>query len=355
MINIRYHIVSITAVFLALGIGVALGSTFLDRATVDVLDRNIRNAENRIRETGDENDRLRAAVDRSAERDTGLILSGSGDLFEGHLTDLPIVVVAAPGVEDADTSALAYALERSGATLRATVSLRDRMLLDGEVDEGLATALGLPEASSVEVRREVYAQLSEALRAAGARIEPAGEVEAPEGEGDAPDDQQVGDPDDDTGIEPTEPASFGEPSIIEALRSRDYLRVAPGPDFDDEAPLLDAAGHRYVFIGSPTITEAQGRALIALLPVDLTLEPLPAVVVSASPADDEDDEIEPPPTVVELIRSDEGLAASYSTVDNVDTFAGIAATVLVLDDFDTAAPAHFGQAEGAVAILPPAP
>ena len=31
MINLRYHIVSITAVFLALGIGTALGGTFLDR------------------------------------------------------------------------------------------------------------------------------------------------------------------------------------------------------------------------------------------------------------------------------------------------------------------------------------
>ena len=35
MINLRYHIVSITAVFLALGIGLTLGSTFLDRVTVD--------------------------------------------------------------------------------------------------------------------------------------------------------------------------------------------------------------------------------------------------------------------------------------------------------------------------------
>ena len=51
MINIRYHIVSITAVFLALGIGVALGSTFLDRVTVNVLDDQISSAENRIRET----------------------------------------------------------------------------------------------------------------------------------------------------------------------------------------------------------------------------------------------------------------------------------------------------------------
>ena len=37
MINLRYHIVSIVAVFLALGIGLALGSTFVDSILVNEL------------------------------------------------------------------------------------------------------------------------------------------------------------------------------------------------------------------------------------------------------------------------------------------------------------------------------
>ena len=45
---------------LALGIGAALGSTFLDRYTEDLLDRNIRSAEARIQATDAENDRLQA-------------------------------------------------------------------------------------------------------------------------------------------------------------------------------------------------------------------------------------------------------------------------------------------------------
>ena len=53
MINLRYHIVSLIAVFLALGIGVAMGSTFLDRATVDNL-----------------NGQLEASSSASASRDT---------------------------------------------------------------------------------------------------------------------------------------------------------------------------------------------------------------------------------------------------------------------------------------------
>ena len=62
MINLRYHIVSLTAVFLALAIGVLLGGTYLDKYTVDQLDQSITNAEERIRETRAENDRLRGEV-----------------------------------------------------------------------------------------------------------------------------------------------------------------------------------------------------------------------------------------------------------------------------------------------------
>ena len=48
MINLRYHIVSITAVFLALGIGVVMGTSFLGKATVDQLKTQISRAESRI-------------------------------------------------------------------------------------------------------------------------------------------------------------------------------------------------------------------------------------------------------------------------------------------------------------------
>ena len=97
MINIRYHIVSITAVFLALGIGVALGSTFLDRATVDLLENRIGSAEDRIDDTNAENERLTSELADADERDASLIVLASEDLVSDHLTDVPLLVIAAPG------------------------------------------------------------------------------------------------------------------------------------------------------------------------------------------------------------------------------------------------------------------
>ena len=42
MINFRFHLVSLIAVFLALGLGILVGSTVVDQVIVDRLDREIR-------------------------------------------------------------------------------------------------------------------------------------------------------------------------------------------------------------------------------------------------------------------------------------------------------------------------
>ena len=63
MINLRYHIVSITAVFLALGIGLAFGAAFIDRATVEALNRNLTDIENQNSALEEENAELQDQVD----------------------------------------------------------------------------------------------------------------------------------------------------------------------------------------------------------------------------------------------------------------------------------------------------
>jgi len=46
MINFRFHLVSLIAVFLALGLGILVGSSVVDRAIVDNLEREINNVKN---------------------------------------------------------------------------------------------------------------------------------------------------------------------------------------------------------------------------------------------------------------------------------------------------------------------
>jgi hypothetical protein len=345
MINIRYHIVSITAVFLALGIGVALGSTFLDRATVDVLERNIRSAENRIDETNAENARLSAEVDDARQRDEALIVVGGEQLLDERLTDVPVLVVAAPGTDDEDTSELTATLDGSGADLRGVLRLRDPMAFEDEPDESLARDLGLEEPTAAELRDATYEALRTAMAAAGA--DPADTAPAPEPQPEDP----TGEP---GAVTPAPGPDGNQPEIVSALLAREYVELQPGPGIDSDAPILEEAGYRYVFVGAPDLDAAQNGALLALLGEGTDEPALPGPVVSATQAAPVGEE-QPEPTVVALVRESDQLAERYNTVDDVDWFAGLVATVFVIEQLDTVPPGHYGLAEGASAVLPESP
>ena len=86
MINIRYHVYSLVAVFLALAIGVAAGSTVVQRSVVD----NLRSTQGRIEQNLDEleaqNAELQERTDALEGREGSLIDEGPAALLAGKLT-----------------------------------------------------------------------------------------------------------------------------------------------------------------------------------------------------------------------------------------------------------------------------
>ena len=60
MIDFRYHLVSIVAVFLALAIGIVLGATQLQRQTVDVLQSTSNSLRNQLSAASAERDSYQA-------------------------------------------------------------------------------------------------------------------------------------------------------------------------------------------------------------------------------------------------------------------------------------------------------
>ncbi|MCU1370002.1 MAG: putative channel-forming protein [Ilumatobacteraceae bacterium] len=346
MINIRYHIVSITAVFLALGIGVALGSTFLDKATVNVLERQISSAENRIRSTNEENDRLNQQVSQARERDASLILVGSESLLADQLTDVPVLVVAAPGVDNDAISVMQTILQRSGADFRGTVQLADKLDFTGDVDSDLAIDLDLADPAPVVLRNVVNAKLTNALLAAGTPLNDDGTTRT-ETPTTTTTTTVPGLP---AGCCTLAPPEGEEPAAITVLRERGYLKVTPGPDHTEDDPILETTGYRYVYLGGPDLDATENQVLMNVLPA--TGPAMPATVVSATqaPAPADEDRV---PTVVARVRASDELVSRYSTVDDAQTFAGLVATVFTLRDMGEVDPGQYGQAEGATSVLPP--
>ena len=368
MINIRYHIVSITAVFLALGIGTALGSTFLDRYTVNLLDRNISSAEGRIRAAKADNTRLSHELADARARDASLIENATPGLANNRLATVPVLVVAAAGVDEQVVDGVRSVLAHSGADLRGTLQLRPGMRFDGNIDKSVADIVGTDFTNRKATQAAVDAALDQALMSAGRPKAPAAKgtttttttsvpvdgttssTSSPPtstSPGSTPSTTSTGSGPPSTGPDGTEPA------VVAALLNAGYLRLTPGPGHTVDEPILETRGYRYVFLSGPALEPADDAALLALLPAQASGAPLPAVVVSRSvPPSTRANPVTP--GAVAAVRGSALLATLYNTVDDVETFSGLVAMVDTLEGVGTLAPGHYGQGEGATSILPPA-
>jgi hypothetical protein len=332
VINLRYHIVSLTAVFLALAIGLTLGTSFLDRFTVDNLEGQLTDVERQVRETEAENRSLSERVGAFESHDSDLAAQLPEQLFANQLAGMPVLVVTTQGTDEELLADAVRAMSGAGATLAGTWVLTDRWELteDGDVD-ALSNVLLLTTTDIARLRRNAAIRLSEVLTAAA--------VTAPEG-------AQVAPP--------------SEPELVAQLVRTGFLEYRPLQGVAEPRVLLPSADTRYLVVsGRPESDEAQALAvrLLEELAADTT-----APAVAAQGAVDLPDVSGKPPsederrtTFVGRIRSGEIDRERITTVDNLDTAAGQAAVVLALRSLGVGPVGHFGVAPGATRLLPAPP
>ncbi len=124
MIDFRYHIVSLVAVFLALALGLFLGSTTLQSTVTHSLRQQANHvtAENHSLET--QRDLLNAQV--SAQQ--GFAAAVEPYAVAGRLVDSTVAVVSAPNVSSTARSELISTLASASATVTADVRLQNAFL-----------------------------------------------------------------------------------------------------------------------------------------------------------------------------------------------------------------------------------
>ena len=122
MIDFRYHLVSIIAVFLALALGIVLGTTALNGVVLDDLRSRARSLAAENRNQVAQIDLLKTAL---AQR-SAFISRAEPALERGMLTDQRIALVSAPGVPDSLRDGVREAIRRGGGMLSADVRLAER-------------------------------------------------------------------------------------------------------------------------------------------------------------------------------------------------------------------------------------
>ena len=122
MIDFRYHLVSIVAVFLALAIGIVLGSTELQGNTIDVL----RTSSNQLKNEYDQVNAERETAQAEVGTYQTFLTTAEPRLLANELPGDRIVLVTEPGASSTVISGVKQAAADAGATVTGQVAIQPK-------------------------------------------------------------------------------------------------------------------------------------------------------------------------------------------------------------------------------------
>ena len=305
MISFRFHVVSIVAVFLALAIGIVVGSTVIDRAIVEGLRNRVDEVSNNLDERQAANDELQGEVDDLTEfTDQSAPLS-----VEDRLPGTVTVVVTDAGVDQEPVDRTIELLGEAGSVVRGVLTVDGSWALeDEETRTALAEVVDQDPDAMVEVLQDRAASLLVADLSSSVEV-------ANDGTGAL--DQIAG-----LGL-----VSYDALSDIVALRPRRVLFVVvSGPGSD-----VGTSVHTEAF--AVAAGETAGAVVVAEVWVDQEDGPGRADSLAA-------------------ILDSPTLSAQVSTVDALDLPFGPTITVFALVVGRQGEVGHFGVGDGAEAVSP---
>jgi len=338
MINLRFHLVSLVAVFLALGLGVTMGASFVNRATVDTLRDRVDAVEGSYKDRGALLDTLSKQlqqVDGSAET----LVGAQSPVLPGRLSGRPVVLVVPDGVPGGSLAAAEQALATANAVRPGTIRLTTAL---GMKDEGLGAKVkskfGLKGGSAAELQEAVLAELGDALATLSAPVAGStGGVTRPGGP--SPDLTQVA----------------AARQLLRDLADLGLVKLDTS-GATAGAALPDVVGATYLMVVSTEVDAAADEAVVTLAEDVAQSAPSTVTVGELAPVRDKggvpSSTTVPDASLLGALRSDDELASRLSTVDDLEEAFGRLAMVLALQQEGTGTVGHYGNGSGATAPFP---
>ncbi len=311
MIDFRYHLVSLIAVFLAVALGIVIGTTALNAPILEDLEGEVAALAEDKRELETQTRELQAQLDTSDAFEQAVAPS----LVAGNLAGRSVVLVAAG--EDVATETVeevSTLVGQAGGTVTGTVRLQPGYSDPATAAEvqsyvtgpGLPTGVTLPETD--DTGQLVGSLLARVLVRPAAPGAPA-------------------------------PDTAALSSVLAGLRALDVLDV--------ESSSVTPADFAVVLTaGAPAEQDAAQRT-DTLVDLALALDAAGSGAVVAGDAASAGDT-----GLVGVIRADPENSAAVSTVDNVDAASGRISTVLALGRESQGTSGAYGSGEDAQPVPP---
>ncbi|MEU5851241.1 copper transporter [Saccharopolyspora shandongensis] len=308
MISLRYHIVSIAAVFLALAVGVLVGSTSLSGRLLAGVGDEQRSMQEQVDDLNAERTTLKAQV---AAADTfGSAVAPMA--VQGQLAQRSVVLIASADADDQQRDAIGQLLRAAGADVTGEVRLGQSFADPGRADQ---------------LRRVVTELLP-----AGVQLPTAADPGTIAGGLIGP-------------LALLNPQS-GQPQTGDQERAAAFAGLADG-GFATASPGLRPAQLAVVLTGGRIESDRAGDMAATLARFAAQLDRAGQGAVLAGGVGSADGT-----GPVGVVRADPALASSLSTVDNLDSASGRVAIVLALREQAERQAGHYGVASSAQGPVP---
>lgn len=316
MINFRYHVVSLTAVFLALAIGLVVGTASLNGPVADSLKGQITALNKDLGNKRDQINQYREEINRSQDFAAQI----APTVLNGRLAGRKLAVLALPGT-DPYADKVIQMLTIAGATITAKVTVQDKFF-DPAVELELLDLASQSSQPSIPIGdvplnsngvETASAQLALALRlrAGAATAQPTAT---------------------------TQPTAGDVTAVLTAYSKQGYIEV------DDKA--VGGAEGVVMITGAPAIDKDAAKKAQSLVTMATQFKDRPLVVAGDGVGDG---------NLISAVRADPTLVKEISTVDNASTVDGQVATAMATAErvVDNKV-GQYGLAAGAASLVPKA-
>jgi hypothetical protein len=149
VIDFRYHLVSIVAVFLALAIGIVLGSTELQGPAYNLLDKTTSKLQNELGQVSSQRD----AAQQQATEGEMYAQAVEPTVLRGLLTKQRLLIVTEPGAQSSVVSGISTAALAAGASITGQINLATKFFdTSGTTQDSLnQTTLDVAQAAGVQL------------------------------------------------------------------------------------------------------------------------------------------------------------------------------------------------------------
>jgi hypothetical protein len=149
VIDFRYHLVSIVAVFLALAIGIVLGSTELQGPAYNFLNQTTSKLQNELGQVTTQRDAAQQQATEGEMYAQAVAPAVLHDLLTGHR----LLIVTEPGAQSAVVSGISNAAAAAGATVTGQINLQPKFFdTSGTAQDSLnQTTVAVAQPASIQL------------------------------------------------------------------------------------------------------------------------------------------------------------------------------------------------------------